>query len=155
LIDKESEGVRGNRQGFMGMKMKTGVFAGMLVSASFLLAFSWSAIGYGEEPVREYYANGKVKSEQSFKDGKLDGSFKVYFDSGRLRKEGAYKNGKREGPFKTYHENGQLVLEESYKNGKLDGSFKTYYGNGQLRSDSFYKDGKREGKLKAYDKTES
>jgi hypothetical protein len=143
-VGKETEGV-------MGMSVQAGAFMGGLVGAVMILAVVFSSPGYGEEPVREYHANGKLKSEQSFKEGKLEGIFKVYYDSGSLRKVGFYKNGKREGPFKTYYENGKVVIDEFFMNGKQEGPFRTYYKNGQLRSDSFYKDGNRMGKLKEYD----
>jgi antitoxin component YwqK of YwqJK toxin-antitoxin module len=151
-LGRENKELRVEKE-VVGMNVKMRSFVTALVGVVLISMLTLNSTVYGEEPLKEYYANGKLKSEQSFKDGKLEGIFKVYYESGQLRKVGFYKNGKREGPFKTYYDNGQVVIDEFFLNGKQEGPFKTYYKNGQLRSDSFYKDGKQAGKLQEYDES--
>ena len=59
------------------MKNKTKTMRGALIGVAVISAFTFSSIGYGEEPVRDYYANGQLKSEKNFKDGKLEGTLKT------------------------------------------------------------------------------
>jgi antitoxin component YwqK of YwqJK toxin-antitoxin module len=50
-----------------------------------------------------------------------------------LLSEGRYKNGELDGVWKVYHENGQLEREVLHKNGELIGEGMKYYENGQLK----------------------
>lgn len=52
------------------------------------------------------YEDGKLKTEENFKDGKYEGISKEYFSNGQLAFEGTFKNGKLNGEVKTYFENG-------------------------------------------------
>ena len=52
-----------------------------------------------------------------------------------------YKEGKLEGEFKLWYENGQLWFQEYYKEGKLDGEYKRWGINGQLMAQTYYKEG--------------
>ena len=47
--------------------------------------------------IKEYYDNGNVQEEVSYKNGKLDGEFKEYFEDGTLASKGQFKNGLIEG----------------------------------------------------------
>ncbi len=97
-----------------------------LIALSFLLFL----IGYGKEvdtllerngikyeinsttpytgKFKENYYNGKLKVEESYKKGKLEGVYKSYYDNGKL-----------EGVRKRYSATGKLKEKEIYKNGKL------------------------------------
>ena len=70
-------------------------------------------------PLVQYYDNGNVKAERQFKDGKLDGSYKLYHSNGQLKLEGNYHNDRMNGVFKKYNEQGQLVSEELYQDDAL------------------------------------
>ena len=70
-------------------------------------------------PVVQYYDNGNIKAERHFKDGKLDGSYKLYHENGQLKLEGTYQNDRMNGVFKKYNVQGQLVSEETYQNDAL------------------------------------
>jgi len=48
-----------------------------------------------------------------------DGPSREYYDDGQLMIEKTYKDGKLDGPYKTYHDNGQLKEEETYKDGEF------------------------------------
>jgi len=70
----------------------------------------------------------KVISEETRKDGKMVSEKKFnYYKNGQLKQEGTYKDGNPyelkdgilDGPFKHYYENGQLKREETWKDGEL------------------------------------
>ncbi|EFE86737.1 toxin-antitoxin system YwqK family antitoxin [Fusobacterium periodonticum] len=100
---------------------------------------------------KEYYLNGKFKSDAFFIDGLLQGKSIGYYENGNLEYEENYKDGKLDGLVKNYYENGQLKAELNYKNGQLDGLARAYHENGQLHIEENYKDGKLEGESTNYD----
>ena len=100
---------------------------------------------------KEYYLNGKFKSDAFFIDGLLQGKSIGYYENGNLEYEENYKDGKLDGLVKNYYENGQLKSELNYKNGQLDGLARAYHENGQLHIEENYKDGKLEGESTNYD----
>lgn len=65
------------------------------------------------------YGNGKVWSERTYKEGKLEGIFRWYYLNGQLLAETFFKNGLEDGVCKVYDEGGNLKSEETYKDGKL------------------------------------
>ena len=89
---------------------------------------------------KEYYLNGKFKSDAFFIDGLLQGKSIGYYENGNLEYEENYKDGKLDGLVKNYYENGQLHIEENYKDGKLEGESTNYDENGNLTSKAIYKD---------------
>ena len=58
-----------------GMKTKLLTF---LLAASFLFLFSGSVFGQKTEVKKEYWGEGKLKSEKHYKDGKIDGFFTIW-----------------------------------------------------------------------------
>ena len=90
---------------------------------------------------KEYYLNGKFKSDAFFIDGLLQGKSIGYYENGNLEYEENYKDDKLDGLVKNYYENGQLKTELNYKNGKLDGLARAYHENGQLHIEENYKNG--------------
>ena len=52
---------------------------------------------------KEYYENGIIKEEMSYKDGKLNGIFKEYYENGSLKSKGTFKDGALDGEVKEYY----------------------------------------------------
>ncbi len=76
------------------------------------------------------------------KDIKPDGTWRWWYESGQLQSEETYKNGKLDGTtWREWYESGQLQSEETYKNGKLDGTWREWYESGQLKYERTYKNG--------------
>ena len=76
---------------------------------------------YDENGYKEvlYYENGQIKSEGNYKkDGALYGRWVEYYPDGRIQKEGSYKDGKQAGKWTEYDEDGNIVRERSFRNGK-------------------------------------
>jgi len=74
---------------------------------------------------KNFYADGKVKSESRFKNNEIDGYVKEYTEKGDLKNITKFDNGKKvENPkelvipddFKAYFENGNVRYEGSYLN---------------------------------------
>lgn len=52
---------------------------------------------------KEYYENGILKEEISYKDGKLDGIYKEYYENGSLKSQSTFKNGVLDGSVIEYY----------------------------------------------------
>ena len=68
-----------------------------------------------------------------------------YFNNGSLRYEFTYKLGKLDGISKTWDNHGNLISIVTYKDGMLDGNWKTFYVDGQLKNSVVYLYGKKNG----------
>jgi len=91
--------------------------------------------------VKDYYSNGKVKTEWGCKDGQLSGITKLYYRNGKLEKKSYYVNDVRQGATTGYYESGALKSICNYKDGELDGLHKIFYENGLIGELTFYKNG--------------
>jgi len=115
-----------------------------LFSLTFLFLFSGSV--YGQEEVKkEYWDNGKLKSETHYKNGNLDGRTTEWYEDGEVKSVGYYDNDKLEAK-REFWDNSELKSEYSFKDEKLDGVKREFWDNGELKSVSNYKDGKLNGK---------
>lgn len=66
------------------------------------------------------YKFGRTTEKGTYKDGKLDGTYRSYFsNSDKLQKEVEYKDGVQDGYFRQYNEEGAMTIEYVYKNGEV------------------------------------
>ncbi len=65
-----------------------------------------------------YHANGKVKQEGFYKDGKVHGKWVSYDESGKKLAMGEYKNGEKAGKWFFWNETSNLN-EVDYKNSRV------------------------------------
>lgn len=99
-----------------------------------------------------YHTNGKtIMSEENYKNGKLDGSYKTFYATGEPTEITSYKNGLQHGNYKKYSIKGFLYQDFNYANGKLNG-MATYYSRktGDLIKKGPYKDDLRVGTWENY-----
>jgi antitoxin component YwqK of YwqJK toxin-antitoxin module len=68
---------------------------------------------------KEYYPDGKLKSEINYRQAARDGMCRLYYENGQVQAAGNYRDGLQEGPWKMYDENGTLRSEETYMRGQL------------------------------------
>ena len=106
------------------------------------------------EQQRTFNKNGKLRKEETFTNGNLDGPYKSYYENGKLYTEAIYQNGEKV-EWKTYYKNGTLESEEFYyaeKYGysKKHGIWKTYYDDGTLKSEKSYDKGRKDGLFQEY-----
>jgi hypothetical protein len=95
------------------------------------------------ETEKEYWDNGKLKSETSYKKSYKVGWKKVkttliphgvakeYYETGVLKKEDPYVEGNRTGTLKLYREDGSLEMTADYLNNKLHGKMISYDTDGK------------------------
>lgn len=93
---------------------------------------------------KTYYQNGKVKNDETFKNGKKVGTYKYYAENGKLLYEENFNdNGLKEGITNAFYENGQLESSYNYRNGEMHGVFKEFYEDGKLKDEGKYEYGQR------------
>lgn len=97
-----------------------------------------------------YNDTGKLRVSANYKNGVLDGEFKVYYPNGNLQGEVTYKNGEMNGEYKEYNENKNIRLSGNYKNNLQDGEWKSYLEDGTLETIINYKDGELNGLKEDY-----
>ena len=100
--------------------------------------------------VKTYYQNGNASALYNYNSGYFDGPFIQYYPNGNVRKESTYKLHEKEGIQKEFDETGKLVAEENYTYDKLHGSCK-YYKNGIIQRELYYSMGWLNGAAKTYD----
>lgn len=59
-----------------------------------------------------------MKSHESYKDGKADGTHEYWWENGQLMSRGDWKDEKAEGLFERWDKSGKLISRTIYKNGK-------------------------------------
>ncbi len=99
---------------------------------------------------KEFYMNGKPKTEAVYVQGRLHGTRRHYFENGTLKAEENYKHGKRDGLYMYNYKNGKPEVERTFYEGKLHGPYKKYYKNDKLEQDYSYNAGKLDGEIKEY-----
>jgi antitoxin component YwqK of YwqJK toxin-antitoxin module len=76
---------------------------------------------------RAYFSDGALRTETYFTKGKMNGLFKEYYlDNNKIKIAANYKNGKLDGNFKLFAKCGGLLNDRNYVNGKLEGETITY-----------------------------
>ncbi|GMT45229.1 MAG: hypothetical protein IEMM0006_1061 [bacterium] len=89
-----------------------------------------------------YYANAKIASEGTMRDGKPDGYWKNYYENGRLKSEGNRKDFLLDSLWRFYDEKGHLTVEINYKRGKKNG-FRITYQDENVTKENFVNDVKQ------------
>ncbi len=128
----------------------------------------------GENIVRDFYLNGKLRGNAKQKNGLTHGLYIGYYKNGVLRDSGHYYKGLRWGSWKVFHQNGKvkctlnfkddfihgivqwydslgnLITKQELKKGEFK-SWISFYANTQnVREEINYEDGKRHGEFKTY-----
>lgn len=104
----------------------------------------------------EVYKNGILASKGGIFDslGLRDGAWKDFYPDGSLKSEGTYKHGLKYGNWLFYHENGQKSQTGAYGDQELPkGQWIWYYENGQLKRQENFLNGLEEGQLVEYNDT--
>ena len=105
----------------------------------------------------EYYPNGKVKREASFRDGKREGVWRDFDEEGNVINSQTYHkgglvsegvvdtDGKRRGEYKEFFADSTLRAEGLFIDGLRSGEWRYYYQNGKLQEVGSYKEGEPDG----------
>jgi len=102
--------------------------------------------GYGGATngrAKAFFADGQLKAEYMWKDGKVDGMYIQYYHSGNKLREAMFKNGVREGEVTEYYNSNEprKMIQTTYKDDLPDGEKKYYSYDGQVVLIYVYKAG--------------
>lgn len=93
-----------------------------------------------------WHPNGKKAEEQTFSEGKRNGTRSLWFDNGQMNFQVRYVNNKAHGKWVGWHRNGKQAVEVEYVDGKEVGPLTAWHETGQLRHQGYYsRSGKKEG----------
>jgi antitoxin component YwqK of YwqJK toxin-antitoxin module len=92
-----------------------------------------------------YTSDGTKSIERNYKEGKLDGAYKIWYDNGSIKLIGKYKAGKEDSIWIWWYENSNLWAEESYLKGEKYGLSTIYHPNGNKKESFSYNKGKFNG----------
>lgn len=95
-----------------------------------IIAEATTVNGVLNGPLKDYYNNGKLKSESNFRNGKLDSITSIYFDNGQLWTKILFKKNKYMEVLSNYNRNGKIVPKGDLKDGY--GIRYVYDDNGNL-----------------------
>jgi len=95
------------------------------------------------DSVVQYFSNGKLLKEVSFKYGVRNGLTKTYYPGGQLYQTFWYRNDLREDSSGWYFLEGQLFRSTPYKRDTIDGIQRQYYRTGKIRAKIGYSKGLR------------
>ncbi len=99
---------------------------------------------------KDYWENGKLKSELRYENGRLNGESVWYTKQGVVMTRAFYRNDTLEGRYQRFHQNGELDVECWYKNGLRDSICRSYSLQGVLISEDYYAEGKLNGESKKW-----
>ena len=77
----------------------------------------------------EYYENGQLKEEPSYKNRKKHGQWFRYFPDGEISGVREFANGKRAGEWVDYYRKDEIAFQGVYRDDKKDGPWIWYYMN--------------------------
>jgi len=98
---------------------------------------------FAQDPQKEYYPNGNVKSEITYSNGVREGEAKLYYENGNLKEERFYVNGRVEGLVRYYNKAGKLIEMANLENGRREGPTTIYDFTGTYLTDINYEGGKK------------
>ncbi|MCB9234394.1 MAG: toxin-antitoxin system YwqK family antitoxin [Bacteroidia bacterium] len=123
---------------------------------------------------RQWYANGRLRSQSVYENGRLEGLQELWYPEGNKQGEIHYKNGVKDGistfwneygrksgeiPYqngqihgtkRSWNKEGILTMEVDYGEDKLNGRRRIWYETGELRSEENFQEGILEGQAKYY-----
>lgn len=98
--------------------------------------------GMRQGPTRNYDRDGLLLSEVNYVDNKKEGTATNYYSkTGKVNSTLIYKNGIKEGDETYYYESGRIYRISPYVNGKIEGLQKFFYEGGQLQAEIPYLNG--------------
>ncbi len=101
---------------------------------------------------QEWYQSGQASLSRQYSFyGQLEGKQILWFENGKIKSEEEFKNGIPIIPLKEYNQNGTLIhIREGGINSIGDGKEKWYYDDGQIKSEETYLKGKKNGECTYY-----
>lgn len=95
-------------------------------------------------PVKEVESD-PIRTEGQYRDGKLDGPYRIYAATGQLLSESVFVAGKRQGECRQFYLSGALYSLQRYQDNAFEGEQKYYYESGKPKAIIHYKNGLLDG----------
>jgi antitoxin component YwqK of YwqJK toxin-antitoxin module len=83
--------------------------------------WQWDGQGREQGDFKEWYKNGQLKEQKTYKDGKLEGSLRTWYDNGQMNTSVAYRDDLTQGIGRFWAQDGSLTLECHYESGERQG----------------------------------
>jgi antitoxin component YwqK of YwqJK toxin-antitoxin module len=106
-----------------------------------------------EGVVKSFYESGNLKSRVNYRDGKAAGKATFYYDSDeqKVKAEMVFDEDEQiKGEYVEYYENGARKAVLEFEDNKPNGDATFYYDSGIVKIEGSYKDGVKNGKWKNY-----
>jgi hypothetical protein len=103
------------------------------------------------DSIVNYFSNGKLLKEVTFKDGVRNGLTKTFYPGGQLYQTFWYRNDLREDSAGWYYLEGQLFRSTPYRNDTIDGIQRQYYRTGKTKAKIGYSKGLRTTYFEEFD----
>ena len=84
---------------------------------------------------KEFYENGKLKNEATYKSGKKNGTEKGYHENGNLHYKAQWIDDEQDGEIISFDEEGCRLKQSFLKKGIYQGPQKEWWPNGKLRAE--------------------
>jgi antitoxin component YwqK of YwqJK toxin-antitoxin module len=98
---------------------------------------------------REYFENGKIKFEGTYRDDVLTGKFKSLNEGGAVEAEGSFDSSGFTGIIYSYTSSGIIEIVETYREGELF-TTREYFRSGELKNEWSWKDGLFHGTCRTF-----
>ena len=125
-------------------------FPAVLILAALAVAF---AARRGRSQQRtDKYPDGTRRTVYSVdSEGRRHGEFRQYYPNGRLKTDARYLHGLLHGPYVTYHPNGKRKVEAAHRRGRWHGPYVARAADGSPFRSAAFRDGKLHGPHRQFD----
>ena len=97
---------------------------------------------------KDFYPDGKVKSEGQYTDSRRTGIWRFYNQASKLEQSGNFNNGRPDGLWTWYYASGVVLREEEYFQGRRDGASTEFAEDGSVIAKGDYSDDEKNGEWK-------
>jgi hypothetical protein len=105
-----------------------------------ILSLSFTLTAIGQDYPDSGFTN-KAEAKNLTVNGLKEGKWVEYYENGKIETESSYKNGLRNGVRKFYNESGILLHETPFLDDTINGIEKEYYDSGKIKNEIQYTNG--------------
>ncbi|MCO5273987.1 MAG: hypothetical protein M9900_03600 [Flavobacteriales bacterium] len=103
-------------------------------------------VGKDKDSTWNYFdESGALRSTETWKAGKLDGTMTAYFTDGTTAERRVFRKGVAQGPAEQFYPDGKPRYKADYVNGEPEGTETYFFANGRKELEGRYVNGQRDG----------
>lgn len=99
---------------------------------------------------KAFYKNGVLYAEETYKNGKLNGTAKYYYYTGILKEIINYRDDLKQGRYQFFNDDGMLEYVAGFRENKKQGRDTLFYATGEIQGIANYADGLANGPYKKF-----